>query len=75
MEVTDIGDMVFIDDNDAVWLAKRVRWWDLATVLWWWLTPSDKKAKIKLTLRNGSTVNVHTVRVATKHARVRSWQK
>ena len=74
MHLDGATDLALISADNAVWLVVPLRWWDLATLLWWFLTPIDKKAKAKLTLGDGMKVQVRLVRVATKHARVRNPQ-
>jgi len=70
-------DLALIDGADAVWLVVPLRWWDLATILFWLFLPSDRKAKVRLTVtepEDETTTNVVTVlavRVASRHVRVR----
>lgn len=60
--------------DDSVWIVTPpLRWWDLASLVWWWLCPSDKKGKVKLTLHGGQKVSCRIVRVATRHARIRGF--
>lgn len=74
VEVAGTTDLALIGQNDAVWLVVPLRWWDLATLLWWLFVPVDKKAKVKLNLADGSKVSLRAVRVASKHVRVRGFQ-
>ncbi len=69
-------DLALIDGADAVWLVIPLRWWDLATLFFWLLLPADRKAKVKMTIRDAerdttNTVSMFAVRVASRHARVR----
>lgn len=59
--------------DDSVWLVVSLRWWDLATLAWWFLCPSDRKANVTLTLHGGAKVSCRAVRVATRHARIRGF--
>lgn len=74
VEIAGTTDLALIGQNDAVWLVVPLRWWDLATLLWWLFVPVDKKAKVKLTLADGSKVSLRAVRVASRHVRVRGFQ-
>ncbi len=75
LEREDLGQIAFVDRKDHVWISVRpIRWWDLASLIWWWLTPSDKKSSLTLTLEDGSSVKVHAVRVASKFFRIGKWQ-
>lgn len=74
MKLEGLNDLALIGANDAIWLVVPLRWWDLATLLWWVFVPVDKKATVHLTLGDGSKVKVRAVRVATKHVRVRGFQ-
>lgn len=66
------GEIALIDCHEHVWLvAPTLRWWDLASLLWWFFTPADNRAKVRLRLANGKSVHAIAVRVAMRHARVR----
>jgi len=74
LEVKAVKNLALISQNDAVWVVVHTRWWDLATWLWWWFCPSDKKAMVNLTLDGGvghKVVTTKAIRVATRHCRVR----
>ena len=62
-------------DDDSVWVPVPLRWWDLATLLWWVFLPSDRQAKASLTLFDGKKVSVRLARVATKHVRIRGLRR
>jgi hypothetical protein len=71
LEVEGAKDLALIDSQDGVWLVVPIRWWDFATLIWWLLCPSDRKANIHLRLTNEQKINAKAVRVATRHVRVR----
>ena len=74
LSLAGIKDLALVSSaDDSVWLVVPLRWWDLATLLWWLFCPSDRKATIKLTLRGGEKVSCRAVRVATRHARIRGF--
>ena len=67
-------DLALVSSADnSVWLVVPHRWWDLATLLWWVFIPSDRKAKVKLTLTDEARVSFSAVRVATRHVRIRGF--
>lgn len=65
------GRLALISSDDSVWMVINLKWYDIATLLWYFLTPSDKRAKIKLRLFNGAEVWAYAIRIAPKHARIR----
>lgn len=71
IDVEDIRDLVLVAADDSVWLVVATRWWDLASLIWWWLVPSDKRARVTLRMSGEMTVSVKAVRVATRFVRVR----
>lgn len=71
LEIEAVTDLAFIASDDSVWLAVSARWWDLATWIWWWLHPADKRARFTLTLKDERRISVKAIRIATRHARVR----
>jgi len=71
VEVDGVKDLALVAADNAVWLVVPLRWWDLATIFWWLLMPSDKRASVKLTMTDGAKVNFRAVRVATRHVRIR----
>lgn len=74
LEVEGARDLALISSNDAVWLVVPLRWWDLATLVWWLFVPADRKAKnVMLTLDSGERVKFRAVRVASRHMRVRGF--
>jgi hypothetical protein len=56
--------------DDSVWVTVAVRWWDLATQLWWWLSPADKKGWLILTTADGNKVRSRAIRIATRHLHI-----
>lgn len=64
-----------VAQDDSVWIALQPRWWDLATWLWWWLCPSDRKARVKLKMDDHTERSVRAVRIANKYVRVRGMPK
>lgn len=73
LEVEGTKDLALIGADNSVWLVVPLRWWDLATLIWWLFAPSDKKAQVTLTLGDNSKVKFRAVRVATRHVRVRGF--
>jgi len=75
LEVQGVRDLALIDSDDGVWIVVRARWYDIATWAWYWLTPSDQRAIVKLGCSDGTKLRTRAVRVATRHARVKGWAK
>jgi hypothetical protein len=71
LQLAGVEDLALIGGDDSIWLVVPLRWWDLATLLWWLFVPADRKAGVTLTLGGGSKVSFKAVRVATRHVRVR----
>jgi len=71
VEVEGARDLALIARDDSIWLVVPLRWWDLATLVWWLFALADRKAKIKLNLTTGTHVRMRAVRVASRHVRVR----
>lgn len=61
-----------IAGDDTVWVAVHARWWDIATLLFWWLAPTDRKAWATLTTAQGEKVRARVYRIASKHVRIRN---
>lgn len=59
--------------DDSVWLVVSFKWYELATVFWWLLTPSERRARVRLNLYGGGEVSAFAVQVATRHARIRGF--
>ncbi len=74
VEIKGTKDLALISQrDDSVWIVVPLRWWDLATLIWYLFCPADRKAKIKLTLEDKSTVHCTAIRVASRHIRVRGF--
>lgn len=74
LQVAGIKDLALVSNaDDSVWLVVPIRWWDLATLIWWLFCPSDRKATVTLTMSGGEKVKFRTVRVASRHVRVRGF--
>jgi len=58
---------VLIRDDMSVWVVAAIRWWDLATLIWWWLCPSDKRAIICMRLGADLELRVPAKRLAPKY--------
>jgi hypothetical protein len=71
IEAGTVKDLALIDQTDGIWLVYPLRWWDLATWIWWHVTPSDRRATVTLTNRAGVKFKCKAVRVAARHVRVR----
>jgi hypothetical protein len=69
-----LGELALIEDTGEVWLVLPLRWWDLATLIWWLFVPADRKGTVRMTLSTGRTVRVTAVRVALQTARVRCFK-
>jgi hypothetical protein len=70
-------DLALVDQSDGVWVVVPIhytKWYDFATLVWWFFCPADKKAVVTLNFPDRS-VKVRAIRVATKHARVRGTVK
>ena len=57
--------------DDSVWVAVAPSWYDLATWLWWFFCPSDKRAHAILNTASGKQVRVRVMRVAHRHVKFR----
>jgi hypothetical protein len=73
LELEGTKDLALIANDDSIWLVVPIRWWDLATLVWWVFAPSDRKAGVTLKMHDGSKVRFRAVRVASKHVRVRGF--
>jgi len=70
VEVSGAKDLAVIGNDDSVWLVVPLRWWDLSTLLFWLLVPSDRRSKISLKLLNGEKVAFKAVRVAKRYVKI-----
>ena len=68
-----------IADDDSVWVSIQPKWWDLATWVWWWFCPSDRKAAVTIRVADGvggaDLVRTRAVRIAKKYVRVKNLGK
>lgn len=60
----------FIAKDGSVWVVFYPEWWDIASLLWWWLTPKDKKAWIQVKRNGEGTIRARAVRVSRTHVRI-----
>ena len=74
LQLSGVRDLALVSSaDDSVWLVVPLRWWDLATLIWWLFVPGDRKAVATLTLSDGSKANFRVVRVASRHVKVRGF--
>jgi len=74
LDVQGAKDLALLNTaDDSVWIVVSLRWWDVATLAWFFLTPADRRARVTLTLQGAGKVSCWAVRVATRHARVRGF--
>jgi hypothetical protein len=74
LEVEGTKDLALVSRaDDSVWIVVNLRWWDLPTLLWWWIFPTDKKALVKLTFSNNTKVTFRAVRVASRFVYIRGF--
>jgi hypothetical protein len=74
LEVEGTKDLALLAADDSVWLVIPIRWYDLATIIWWLLAPADRRANVTLTTKAGTEtqkVKFRAMRVASRHIRVR----
>jgi hypothetical protein len=75
LEVEAAEDLAMINEaSDSVWLVVSFKWYDLATLAWWFLTPATKRAIVRLRLRDGQEVRARCVRVARRYIRIKGFQ-
>lgn len=73
LHMEDTKDLALIGSDESIWIVVPLRWWDLATFIWWYFVPFDKKRKVALTMGDGSKVSFRAVRVASRYVRVRNF--
>ncbi len=61
--------LAIITMNDAVWLTFERPWWDIASWIWWWLSPG-KKAWLLLQPPCGRRFRIRAMKVAKSYVRV-----
>lgn len=64
-EVIELQPTALLAQDGSVWVSVKLRWWDLATLCWWWLAPADKRAWVTITTSSGQRVRTRAIRVAT----------
>jgi len=60
-----------IAKDGSVWVAVSPAWWDLASWLWWWFSPADRRAIVILYTANEVAVRVRALRIARKSIALR----
>jgi hypothetical protein len=60
--------LVFLDPKGGVWLTFLRPWWDLASWLWWVLSPGPKRWLV--VTHDKKKVRVRAVQVAPSHIRM-----
>jgi hypothetical protein len=70
-QVTELAPTALLAKDGSVWISVKLRWWDLATLGWWWLCPVDKRAWVTITTSGGQQVRTRAIRVATRSVHVR----
>lgn len=61
--------MALIDKQGALWFTFSRPWWDLASWVWWLLTPGQKQWVI-LRKESGRKVRIRAVRLTGTHVRI-----
>lgn len=58
--------MVMVRPDKSIWLVIQLRWWDLATLLWWWMYPSSKRARVQIQAGDEGLIGIrcHAIRLA-----------
>ena len=75
VQVEGTKDLALIGTDNSVWLVVPLRWWDFSTLLWWFFAPSDRKARVTLTIGDGTKVTFRAIRVASRHVRARGLER
>jgi hypothetical protein len=71
VDATEQHGTALIAKDDSVWVVLAPRAWDIATWLWWWLAPSDRKRWVTLNATDGGKIRARSIRVARRHVRIR----
>jgi len=69
-DVTELSPVALLAADGSVWITLKLRWWDLATLLWWWLAPAHKRAWVTISTSSGQRVRTRAMLLAYKHVRV-----
>lgn len=72
LELEGVKDLALLSNrDDSVWLVvPPFRWYEFATLIWWYLFPTDKRGFVTLKLYGGRTVRTRVLKLATRHVRV-----
>jgi hypothetical protein len=64
--------------DDSIWVVFNPPWYDLATWIWWWMCPSERRAKVTLTTHDDED-NVkgkfRAIHIADKYVRIKGRPK
>lgn len=76
VNLVPIGDrraheVAFIAADDSVWVGVSLEWWDIASWIWWWLAPGDRKAWIIAKDSAGRSIRVRGVRMSRRYVHIR----
>lgn len=52
IELEGTRDLALIGGDDSVWLVVPIRWWDLATLMFWAFVPKDRRSSVTLTIKD-----------------------
>lgn len=69
VDARPVNGLALIDGQGRVWRTFSRPWWDIASWLWWWLTPGDK-CWVQVRRADESKVRVRAAMLATNHVRV-----
>jgi hypothetical protein len=72
LDATQHHETALIAKDGSVWIVMSPRLWDIATWLWWWLAPVDRKCWVTLRTNDGGRLRARAVRVAANHVRMGS---
>lgn len=59
-----------IAPDDSVWITVSLHWWELSTLLWWWLAPSNRKAWVLLNVSGDRKFRSRAICIARRHVRI-----
>lgn len=60
-----------VSSDGAVWIALSPAWYDLASWVWWFFSPGDRRAFVVLHTESGAKVRTRAIRIARKHIKLR----
>lgn len=64
-----VDGFALVDAKGAVWRTFARPWWDIASWLWWWLSPGEKKW-VQVRKDDGQKVRIRAVKLSGRHIRV-----